>query len=76
MSSSAAQFGEGSFDKGIYFAVPFSAMFTKSVPDVAVFNFSPLIRDGGAKLNRAHTLFDMTRVRDSALLTFEPPKSR
>ena len=73
---SAAQFGEGSFDKGIYFAVPFSAMFTKSVPDVAVFNFSPLIRDGGAKLNRAHTLFDMTRVRDSALLTFEPPKSR
>lgn len=69
---SAAQFGEGSFDKGIYIAIPFSAMFTQSVPGVGVFAYNPLIRDGGAKLNRAYPLYDLTRVRDPGALRMTP----
>ena len=61
---SAAQFGEGSFDKGIYVSIPFSAMLTRSLPGVGVFVYNPLIRDGGAKLNRTYPLYDLTRVRD------------
>lgn len=72
----AAQFGEGSFDKGIYFAIPFSAMLPKSAPDTGVFNFNPLIRDGGAKLGRAYHLYDLTRARDKDLLKFEPASLR
>ncbi len=70
---SAAQFGEGSFDKGIYFSIPLSAMFTRSTPDVGVFTWDPLVRDGGAKLNRAYPLYDMTKVRDPRALAMEPP---
>lgn len=70
---SAAQFGEGSFDKGIYFNIPLSAMFTRSTPDVGVFTWAPLTRDGGAKLNRAYPLYDLTKVRDARALTIGPP---
>lgn len=70
---SAAQFGEGSFDKGIYFSIPLSAMFTRSTPDVSVFTWAPLTRDGGAKLNRAYPLYELTKVRDARALTIEPP---
>lgn len=70
---SAAQFGEGSFDKGIYFSIPLSAMFTRSTPDIGVFAWNPLTRDGGAKLNRSFPLYEMTKVRDPRALTTEPP---
>lgn len=70
---SAAQFGEGSFDKGIYFSIPLSAMFTRSTPDVGVFTWAPLTRDGGAKLNRAYPLYDLTKVRDPRALRIAPP---
>ena len=69
---SSAQFGEGSFDKGIYFSIPLSALFTRSTPDVGSFVWNPLIRDGGAKLNRAYTLYDMTKVRDPRTLAIGP----
>ena len=69
---SSAQFGEGSFDKGIYFSIPLSALFTRSTPDVGSFVWNPLIRDGGAKLNRAYTLYDITKVRDPRTLTIAP----
>lgn len=69
---SAAQFGEGSFDKGIYFSIPLSAMFTRSTSEVGVFTWNPLTRDGGAKLNRAYPLYDMTKVREPRALTIEP----
>lgn len=72
---SAAQFGEGSFDKGIYFSIPLSAMFTRSTPDVGTFTWNPLTRDGGAKLNRAFPLYDMTKVRDPRALSITSPAS-
>jgi hypothetical protein len=69
---SSAQFGEGSFDKGIYFSIPFSALFPRSSADVGYFVYNPLIRDGGAKLNRAHQLYDLTGVKDQRALQVKP----
>ncbi|WP_284281730.1 YjbH domain-containing protein [Limnobacter litoralis] len=67
---SAAQFGEGSFDKGIYVQIPFSAFFVESIPGNAQFLWRPLTRDGGAKLNRTIQLFDQTKVRDPRAIEY------
>lgn len=61
---SAAQFGEGSFDKGIYVAIPFDAMLPYSSPAIGTFKWTPLTRDGGARLGRANSLYGMTGARD------------
>ena len=49
---SAEQFGEGSFDKGIFFKIPIYGN---------LFNYSwrPLTKDPASKLNRRHTLNDL-----------------
>lgn len=60
----AEQFGEGSFDKGIYVNIPFDVMMPKSSPAMANIIWNPLTRDGGARLNRKFTLFDLTGARD------------
>jgi hypothetical protein len=65
---SAAEFGEGSFDKGIYVNIPFDAMLPRSGSGQASIVYAPLIRDGGAKLARRFTLFDLTRARDPRAL--------
>ena len=72
---SAEQFGEGSFDKGIYFTIPLSAMLTRSTPIRGTFAYNPLVRDGGAKLNRSYPLYEVTRVRDNAALTTVTPNN-
>ncbi len=69
---SAEDFGEGSFDKGIYVTVPFSAFFTKSIPGDANFLWRPLTRDGGAKLNRPLSLYQQTEVRNPKTLNYRP----
>ena len=69
---SAEDFGEGSFDKGIYVSVPFSAFFTKSIPGDATFLWRPLTRDGGAKLNRPLSLYQQTEVRNPKMLGYQP----
>lgn len=61
---SAAQFGEGSFDKGIYVSIPFDVMLPRTGGGAATITYAPLIRDGGARLNRRFTLYDLTRSRD------------
>ena len=61
----AQQFGEGSFDKGIFVSVPFNLMFPKTSADVAQFVWNPLTRDGGARLNRSVALYDLTQLRDA-----------
>ena len=66
---SAQQFGEGSFDKGIFVSIPYDAMLTRSSGSTANFEWKPLTRDGGAKLWRRERLYDLTRTRD--LRTFE-----
>jgi len=65
---SAAQFGEGSFDKGIYLTIPFDSMLPLSTPDFARLEWNPLTRDGGARLRRAHQLFNLTAERNPRAL--------
>jgi len=69
---SAAQFGEGSFDKGIYLSIPFDAMLTRSTNSVGHFVWKPLTRDGGAFLARENALYGLTRVRNERALWYEP----
>lgn len=61
---SAAQFGEGSFDKGLYLKIPFDVMLPKSGPSSALIVYNPLIRDGGARLGRRYNLYELTSLRD------------
>ena len=65
---SAEQFGEGSFDKGVYLRIPFDAMLPRSSNGMANFLWRPLTRDGGARLMRRNTLFEMTSARDPQAL--------
>jgi len=69
---SAQEFGEGSFDKGIFLSIPFDAMFTKSSSRIANFEWKPLTRDGGAKLWRYERLYDITRTRDLRTFEYKP----
>jgi hypothetical protein len=55
---SAGQFGEGTFDKGIFFNIPVYGNFIN-------YTWRPLTKDPGAKLNRKHTLHDL-------LIKFKP----
>ncbi len=68
---SAEQFGEGSMDKWLFFSIPFDAMLTRSSSSTANIIWKPLTRDGGAKLDRAVTLYDVTKVRDMNTLRME-----
>lgn len=54
-------FGEGSFDKGITFSVPFSWVLGK--PEQTSFDLTirPILRDGGAQLWTQNRLHDLTR---------------
>lgn len=67
---SAAQFGEGSFDKGLYVTVPFDAMFSSWSGSAMAVAWQPLIRDGGAKLQRGASLWGLTDVRDRRIMEF------
>jgi hypothetical protein len=49
---SSEQFGEGSFDKGVFFNVPVFG-------NLVNYSWRPLTKDPGAKLNRKHTLHDL-----------------
>ena len=55
---STEEFGEGSFDKGIYFNIPVFG-------NLINYSWRPLTKDPGAKLNRKHTLHDL-------LIKFKP----
>jgi hypothetical protein len=68
----ASQFGEGSFDKGVFLSIPFDAMLPFSSAGVATVLWKPITRDGGAKLLRADTLYDITAVRGGRALWFRP----
>ena len=49
---STEDFGEGSFDKGIFFSIPIYG-------NLINYTWRPLTKDPGAKLNRMHTLHDL-----------------
>ncbi len=72
---SAQQFGEGSFDKGIYLGLPFDVMLPKYSDTTARILWQPLTRDGGARLDRKNTLYDVTAGRDPRAFEFAAPKA-
>jgi hypothetical protein len=57
---SAGEFGEGSFDKGIYITVPWDLFFPTSTGVHGTFPFRPLTRDGGQKLSVNKPLHGVT----------------
>jgi hypothetical protein len=57
---SAAEFGEGSFDKGAYVVVPMDLFFTKSRKSSVVLPWRPLTRDGGQDVGRPLSLYGIT----------------
>jgi len=61
---STRDFGEGSFDKGIYFSIPMDNILPRSTRGRANINWNPLIRDGGAMLSRKYALYGITGERD------------
>lgn len=56
-----ADFGEGSFDKGLTFRVPLGWMAGRSTRTEANFDLRPLTRDGGARLSVNNRLYDMVK---------------
>jgi len=58
---SAAQFGEGSFDKGLYITLPLDLFFAKSTRREAGFTFRPLTRDGGQMVYDGPELYDTVK---------------
>ena len=69
---SAEEFGEGSFDKGIFWIVPFEAFLTSPSRFVAGFSWKPLTRDGGAKLVRPLNLHPQTQWVGSDAKAYAP----
>lgn len=65
--SGSAGYGEGSFDKGIYVSIPFDMLLPHSSRSRATLLWEPLIRDGGARLNKRYTLYTLTNDLDGDL---------
>nr|WP_315261334.1 YjbH domain-containing protein [uncultured Limnohabitans sp.] len=68
----AALFGEGSFDKGIYWAIPFDAFLTSSSRSYANFAWKPLTRDGGARVVRPVNLYNETVWLNPMMNSYSP----
>ncbi|WP_449467085.1 YjbH domain-containing protein [Stenotrophomonas humi] len=64
---SSEDFGEGSFDKGIFVSVPFDLMLPRSTRMRANLNWNPLYRDGGARLSRTYNLYQITAEREPSM---------
>ncbi|WP_371155581.1 YjbH domain-containing protein [Jannaschia sp. 2305UL9-9] len=58
---SAEDFGEGSFDKGIFLSLPVSWLTGRPSRDRAGVEIKPIQRDGGARLNLRHRLYPQVR---------------
>jgi hypothetical protein len=65
---SAEQFGEGSFDKGLYLSVPFDLLLGRWSSSALTVAWQPLVRDGGARLAKGASLWGLTELRDAQAL--------
>ena len=63
-----ADFGEGSFDKGIRITIPLSFAGAQPGRGVSSFTLRPLLRDGGARLDLADRLHDTVQEANGAEL--------
>lgn len=57
---SSEQFGEGSFDKGLYLEIPLNLFSIKNSRDTLRFSWAFLTRDGGQMLKRKYDLYTLT----------------
>jgi hypothetical protein len=64
------EFGEGSFDKGFFFKIPFNGLFGNDSRSAYSTRMRPIQRDGGQRLeNHSGNLFwDLREARYDALL--------
>ena len=58
-SMSSNQFGDGSFDKGIYLTMPLEMLWHRPTQQKMRFNFRSLGKNGGQKLERGYDLYDI-----------------
>lgn len=63
-TASSQEYGEGSFDKGVYISIPFDELMNSSTLRRAKLSWAPLTRDGGARLQRTYSLYDLTEGRN------------
>ncbi len=56
---SAKEFGEGSFDKGFYFFLPFDLLSNKYSKRIVPWGLRPITRDGAAFLEHSYNLFSV-----------------
>jgi hypothetical protein len=66
---SAAQFGEGSFDKGFFISFPLDLMFVSPSTSEASYVYRPLTRDGGQYLSIQRPLYQATDGYDPETLS-------
>ena len=59
-NASKEEFGEGSFDKGLYFQIPHDLFFTNYSTGQVFFGIHPMTRDGGAILVQHKSLYSIT----------------
>ena len=64
-------FGEGSFDKGVYFQIPLDNFFNFSTTGAIDFKLRPLTRDGGQKVVDASNLYGFLGNHSSSRLLNE-----
>ena len=59
------QFGEGSFDKGVYISIPINAFYEQGKMTKGKYNekYRPLTRDGAAKLDFGKRLHEVAFYR-------------
>lgn len=69
---SSEEFGEGSFDKGIYFSIPLDFFGPRSAKGAATYIFRPLVRDGGQKVTAGRSLYDTLQYSHTRTLQNEP----
>jgi hypothetical protein len=69
---SAQEFGEGSFDKGIYWNIPLEAFLTSPSRFIASFSWRPMTRDGGAMVARPVNLYAQSRWVGSDAKAYAP----
>lgn len=63
--ASSAEFGEGSFDKGIFFRVPLAIVWPRETGLIAEQRISSLTGDGGQRLSIRNRLHDIVANSDS-----------
>lgn len=61
-------FGEGSFDKGIFFTVPTAWALGQPSKSDRTTTLRPVLRDGGAKVRVSNRLYDLVREDSAPLL--------